>query len=328
MRKMDGRETWHRLLDWDKGQTPSERLAAVVLNSESYSNVDPSHPLGGPDGGKDILVQKDDLKMIAAVYFPRGQQSFSEIQKKFQDDVSGIAKNSAAGIVFFTNQELRLSERRDLQNMVSEDAVLDLYHIERIGTLLNSPEYYGVRQEYLEIEMTNSELVALYTQRDKQHLAELTALQQKLDSALAKIESYATGGDSYIHFRLKHNATKTGFTLISSVKGDFPIYDGKIGFNYVNQPSSSRPLSSEKVSDYFPKPLTNLYAQVIGHIGYPKSYPVNILIQAYTRNAKFEQTASLQEASEGVFLMTDVKVTRDDNNGISDCDVPTTQLIS
>ena len=36
MRKNDGRETWHRLSDWDKGQAPAERLAAVVLLSDGF----------------------------------------------------------------------------------------------------------------------------------------------------------------------------------------------------------------------------------------------------------------------------------------------------
>lgn len=52
MRRTDGRETWHRLLEWDKGQTPAERLAAIILNSEGFRNIDPSHPLGGRDGLK------------------------------------------------------------------------------------------------------------------------------------------------------------------------------------------------------------------------------------------------------------------------------------
>ena len=44
MRRNDGRETWHRLLEWDKGQAPAERLAAVVLLSDGdgFRNVDPS----------------------------------------------------------------------------------------------------------------------------------------------------------------------------------------------------------------------------------------------------------------------------------------------
>lgn len=34
MRRNDGRETWFRLLEWDKGQTPAERLAAIILTNE------------------------------------------------------------------------------------------------------------------------------------------------------------------------------------------------------------------------------------------------------------------------------------------------------
>ena len=36
-------ETWHRLREWTKGQTPSERLAAQILLQEGFSNFDPSH---------------------------------------------------------------------------------------------------------------------------------------------------------------------------------------------------------------------------------------------------------------------------------------------
>ncbi len=46
-------ETWHRLREWTKGQTPSERLAAQILIHEGLIDLDPSHPLGGKDGGKD-----------------------------------------------------------------------------------------------------------------------------------------------------------------------------------------------------------------------------------------------------------------------------------
>lgn len=39
MRRNDGRETWYRLLEWDKGQAPAERLAAVVLLSDGLKNM-------------------------------------------------------------------------------------------------------------------------------------------------------------------------------------------------------------------------------------------------------------------------------------------------
>lgn len=68
MKRAEGRETWHRLLEWDKGQAAAEKLAAQILIAEKYEAVDPIHPLGGKDGGKDILCKKDGQKFIAACY--------------------------------------------------------------------------------------------------------------------------------------------------------------------------------------------------------------------------------------------------------------------
>ena len=63
-------ETWHRLREWTKGQTPSERLAAQILLHEGFSDFDPSHPLGGKDGGKDAIATKEGMRFAMAVYFP------------------------------------------------------------------------------------------------------------------------------------------------------------------------------------------------------------------------------------------------------------------
>jgi hypothetical protein len=82
----DGRETWHRLLAWDKGQAPAERLAALILHGEGFSEINPSHPLGGRDGKKDMTLVSNGNKWIAGVYFPRGQKPFSEIQSKFIEE--------------------------------------------------------------------------------------------------------------------------------------------------------------------------------------------------------------------------------------------------
>ncbi len=44
MRRTEGRETFYRLLEWDKGQAASERLAALILEQEGFRDIDPSHP--------------------------------------------------------------------------------------------------------------------------------------------------------------------------------------------------------------------------------------------------------------------------------------------
>ena len=74
-RRIGGRETWHRLREWDKGQSESERLAARLLPLEGFVRIDPSHPLGGPDGGKDIVCKRDAKTWIVAAYSPRGHPS-------------------------------------------------------------------------------------------------------------------------------------------------------------------------------------------------------------------------------------------------------------
>jgi len=144
-------ETWHRLLEWTKGQTPSERLAAQILIYEGFGSLDPSHPLGGPDGGKDALARRDGRTFAMAVYFPRGRQTLSTISSKFRSDLAGATKAEADGIAFVTNQELTLGEREQLAEAAGT-MVVELFHLERLTTILDDPAMAKVRKQFLDIE--------------------------------------------------------------------------------------------------------------------------------------------------------------------------------
>jgi hypothetical protein len=144
-------ETWHRLLKWTYGQAPSERLAGQILLDEGFKSFNPSHPLGGQDGGKDAFCMKDGQRWIMAAYFPRDQQTFKEIKDKFIGDLAGVAKNDAKGIAFVTNQELRLAERKELEALC-ETVLLEVFHLERIATILDKPHMAPVRQQFLHID--------------------------------------------------------------------------------------------------------------------------------------------------------------------------------
>lgn len=161
-RMNEGKETWHRLLVWDRGQSPAERLAAIILQGEGFQNVDPSHPLGGKDGLKDMVLSYGGKKWIGGVYFPRGQQSLTDIKDKFTHDIAGANTNDATGFVFITNQELRLAERKILSEL-DADTDVQIYHLERIASILNTPTYYGVRMEFLDIEMTREEQLGFFS---------------------------------------------------------------------------------------------------------------------------------------------------------------------
>src|ERR1043165_3695611 len=140
-------ETWHRLREWTNGQAQSERLAAQILLHEGFTSLDPSHPLGGKDGGGDATCTRDRKKYVMAAFFPRGQQNFTEIQKKFLNDLGGARTKAADGIAFVTNQELRLAERQELTKKASPISA-ELYHLERLTASLDRPELAAVRKQF------------------------------------------------------------------------------------------------------------------------------------------------------------------------------------
>jgi hypothetical protein len=301
VRRPDGRETWSRLLEWDKGQTPSERLATTLLANEGYTAVDPSHPLGGKDGGKDALMKKDGLILVLAVYFPRSQQSFSDIKEKFNADFAGVKKNSATGFVFFSNQELRLAERSELHTLAGE-VPIDLYHLERVTNLLNTPSNYGIRLEFLQIAMTSEEIVALYVQRDKDHLAQLASVTEALQAATEQIISYQTCGDSYLSFRLRYNQETQQIDVSAYIEGCNPNIPGKY------------PLLSVKVD------IFSDYDQLVGqfggqdlHIGIINTFPSLSLpvdceykyyeFKVYARNGHYLQYFMLKKYINNIWYV-------------------------
>ncbi len=156
-RRTGGDETWFRLREWTRSQKDAERLSSLILSIEGYSAIDPVHPLGGPDGLKDVFCSFDNKRWIGAVYFPKGQKSYSDIKTKFMHDIQGVSTNSADGMAFITNQELTLGEREELKD---KDFEVDIFHLERITQILNKPVCYGIRLEFLDIEMTKEEQLA------------------------------------------------------------------------------------------------------------------------------------------------------------------------
>lgn len=82
-RRFSGDETTETLSSWKKDQKAAERLAGSILRIENYSEIDPSHPLGGRDGKKDLLCKKDEKKYVIGVYFSRKPQTYNAIKKNF-----------------------------------------------------------------------------------------------------------------------------------------------------------------------------------------------------------------------------------------------------
>ncbi len=165
-RRTSGRETRARLLSWDQGQAASEGLAAHVLLLEGYRDIDPSHPRGGPDGGKDLGCSRDGQPWIGAAFFPQRIVPFSKIKAKFLSDLASAASHTASGVAFVTNQELSLGEREELLKCAC-DTEVDLFHHERIAILLDSSRGWGLRLEYLDIDVEKEELVSHFHDQEE-----------------------------------------------------------------------------------------------------------------------------------------------------------------
>lgn len=152
------------LREWRYGQTQAERLVASLLHLEGYEGVDPQHPLGGPDGLKDVLCRKDGLSWVAAAYFPATPATLRSIESKFEHDFSGVASNSAQAFAFFVNQPLTIGERQQLLLLAGQTRT-ELYHLERIRSLLDAPKGCGIRLEYLRIPMNEAEQWAFWSSK-------------------------------------------------------------------------------------------------------------------------------------------------------------------
>jgi hypothetical protein len=211
-------ETWHRLRDWTTGQSRSERLAAQILLSEGYTGLDPSHPLGGQDSGKDAMAWKDGQRWVMAVYFPRGQKDPQRTKRKFLDDLSGVEANNANGIAFVTNQELTLSQREALKEAAGSTLV-DLYHLERVTAILDKPEMAEVRKQFLRIDFSDTAI------RD-----EVESLRSEVTQAQKRLEGLQTGGETFCYWMLYDfdmtRALARNFVVIR--QGDYPLYDVRI----------------------------------------------------------------------------------------------------
>lgn len=186
------------LRDWRYGSTQSERLSGAVLHLEGYDSVDPQNPLGGPDGRKDLLCEKGGRRYVAACYFPSTPKEFSDVKEKLLHDNEGVEENGANGLAFFVNQPVTPSQRAELSRLV-EPNVLDLFHLERIRTILDSPKGYGVRLEYLRIPMSNEEQLSLLSvinfrvdERLKEQTREIVAMRRSLQQVRMRTETMSS----------------------------------------------------------------------------------------------------------------------------------------
>lgn len=192
--------TAETLRDWVGGNVNAERLAGAILSLEGYRQIDPQHPLGGPDGGKDILCTKGGRRYVGAVYFPVGDKSLAAIKKKFNGDLKGAKTAKVDGIVFVTNQALSQKQRAALNALAGAEGLLcEPIHRERMRVLLDSSVGYGARLQFLGIEMAPEEQFAYFTENDSRVERALEKHTKEIARLARLIESLGLGQREIFH---------------------------------------------------------------------------------------------------------------------------------
>jgi len=181
------KKTEYKLTLWREGQTNAERFSADLLILDGFVSVSPQSPLGGPDGLKDVVCEKNGWKYIGASYFPTTQKNYTAIKNKFIHDLDGIAKNSADGIVFVTNQSLTPNQKKGLSKIAeAKSATSIIYDNERIRVIIDSPIGFALRLQYLRIKMNKEEQLAFFAQQQNKLNQLLNAQTTEIITEISK----------------------------------------------------------------------------------------------------------------------------------------------
>jgi fido (protein-threonine AMPylation protein) len=176
---------------WEKGSSDAERLCADLLQMEAFEYIDPQHPLGGPDGGKDILCEKDGNTFVAAVHFTRERITYAKTKNKFTSDLLASLKHNRNGFIFLTNQSLTVDERTKLEKIAAQNAKRCLiYHRERLRVTLDSPAGYGLRLRHLQVPMSNEEQAAFFASSGQTFTDAIKAQTRAIDSLTQRVDRF------------------------------------------------------------------------------------------------------------------------------------------
>lgn len=78
-----------------------------------------------------------------------------------------------------------MAKRKELTK-IDDDIDVQIYHLERLATLLNSPDNYGIRMEFLEIEMNKEEQLAFFVNQNQR----ISNIEDALENLTIGLEEY------------------------------------------------------------------------------------------------------------------------------------------
>jgi hypothetical protein len=166
-----GRLTVERLKSWLNGNQPArERMCAELLGMlPQYNDIRPRRPDGGPDGGRDIDATYSGRPARVGIGFRNNVSDDDEdkkwaIEKGKSDAASAKRDGTVDHFVFFTNVDLTPAECDSISRhtIALGFSTCEIFNRERMRVLLDSPEGFATRSQYLGIKLKSAEQAAFF----------------------------------------------------------------------------------------------------------------------------------------------------------------------
>jgi hypothetical protein len=197
----DPRLTEERLRSWlDTNQPKRELLCLALLPLLGpFTQEQPRRPKGGADEGRDIeAIYDGSLVVFGAVGFKNGggndDGTRKEIVTKFDLDLASALKGKPdlKAFVFFTNVDLTLGMKEQMARHAQSQGLtmVEVFDMERLRHVLDSPRGLIPRLQYLDIEMSKTEQLALVAEMGDKLQSAMLSRFDRVEQTLTKMERF------------------------------------------------------------------------------------------------------------------------------------------
>ncbi len=203
----------------DSNQRDREQMCrSIVALDPRYSEVRPRHPLGGPDGGRDIECRINaETTAYGAVGFLNGandsDKQLKRIRQKFADDLSSAkaAKVDLTAFVFLTNLHLSQGDQTEMKRQARGVGIThcDILDRERLRIELDSPGGFFIRFQHLGIPLSEAEQASFLSRYGDQIQQVVSTGFQRIERTLNRLLflQEAHGELGVLHFRFNLDRT-------------------------------------------------------------------------------------------------------------------------
>lgn len=203
----------------DTNQLHREQMCRAILATDKrYSDVRPRHPRGGPDGGRDIeAIYRENQVAYGAVGFSNQANDSAEqkraIKQKFRDDLASAISDGKKpeAFVFFTNLNMTVGEKESLISDAKESEIkhCEIFDRERIRIVLDSPDGFFIRFQFLNIPLSEAEQASFFARWGDDIQSVIATGFQRIERTLDRVLFFQEASDCIDQFVLSFELKRT-----------------------------------------------------------------------------------------------------------------------